>query len=60
MFIILSKSYYQTSLLSEDAPNACGNAMFRINQLDSFFIPVYETYEDAVKDFPHETITEIK
>lgn len=57
---LINKSYKSIDELTIEAPNANGVATIYRQGYYKVDMPMYETYEHAVGDFPHETIIQVK
>ena len=61
---LINKSYLLESEAHLESPHCNSIAEIRVHESDIsyeiWYIPIYKTYESAVKDWPYETIVEIK
>lgn len=56
---LVNKTFKFISELVKESPRSKGVATFSQKGYEKLFIPTYESYEEAVGDFPYENIIKV-
>ena len=59
MFLVNKSFMYESDMIMESKNLSAISVVLQYGY-EKVFIPIYDSYEDAVKDFPHENIIELK